>query len=103
MMSFEGWLNYIQNAQKTSIDTEKVRKIFYKFSDGAEMMEEYNVDTLVLMRRAWKKNEIVSFSDGTIQDLFNWDIELGDSFPSMNEKQYFLKESDNTVHFHLHK
>lgn len=95
-MSCESWLNYIRNARKSSITTGTIQKVSYVFDDGAEMLEEYNTETTVLMRRAWKKKEKIPFTRFN-DTIFDWDIELGDMFPRIDESNFFLKESTATV------
>lgn len=46
----------------------------YKFEDGKEMVEEYNVDTYVMLRRAWKVK-------GKLGGEGKWDVEVGDPIP----------------------
>lgn len=100
-MSFEPWLNYLRNAEKTSFITGKIRKVHYKFSDGAEMLEEYSMETGVLMRRAWKKKQDVlcmqRANDNLNKTLFNWDIELGELAPVTQTDDFMVKESNTAV------
>lgn len=100
-MSFELWLNYIKNAEKSSFITGKIRKIHYKFSDGAEMLEEYNMDTGVLMRRGWKKkNDVLCMQPGgedMNKTLFDWDIELGEVISTKQIDDFMVKESSTAV------
>lgn len=105
-MSFEPWLNYIKNAEKSSFITGKIRKVHYKFGDGAEMLEEYNMDTGVLMRRGWKKRNDVLCMQPAGEDvnktLFNWDIELGEVMSTKQIDDFVVKESSTAVRLHLH-
>lgn len=102
-MSFEPWLNYIKNAEKSSFITGKIRKVHYKFSDGAEMLEEYNMDTGVLMRRGWKKKNDVLCMQPAGEDMnktfFNWDIELGEVISTKQSDDFVVKESSTTVKY----
>uniref|UniRef100_A0A6M2DIZ7 Protein DPCD n=1 Tax=Xenopsylla cheopis TaxID=163159 RepID=A0A6M2DIZ7_XENCH len=68
------WLSLIRSAEKSAMIKDKLRKIHYKFPDGREMVEEYNTDTNVLSRRAWKKGSELG-GQGT------WIMELGDPLP----------------------
>ncbi|CAG4930432.1 unnamed protein product [Colias eurytheme] len=68
------WYRSLLNAEKTCLKEDKVRKIHYKFDDDKEMVEEYNVDTKVLLRRAWK-------SKGKLGSEGKWDVEIGDPIP----------------------
>ncbi|XP_050348704.1 protein DPCD isoform X2 [Nymphalis io] len=68
------WYNLLMNAEKTCLKDEQIKKIHYKFDDGKEMVEEYNVDTKVLLRRAWKMK-------GKLGGEGKWSVELGDPIP----------------------
>lgn len=65
------------------------RKIHYKFDDGREMVEEYNLETGVLTKRAWKKNNILKSS--------KWDVEVGDPLSECPEENIGLTESKDAV------
>lgn len=100
-MSFERWMNYIKDAEKSSIISGTTRKIHYKFKDDAEMMEEYSMETGILLRRAWKKKRNMLSTqmntncfDGSI---FHWNIELGDIYPATYDSNCLVKESNTTV------
>lgn len=102
-MSFGPWLNYIKNAEKSSFITGKIRKVHYKCNDGAEMLEEYNMDTGVLMRRGWKKkNDVLCLQpagDDMNKILFNWDIELGEVISTKQSEDFVVKESSAAVRY----
>lgn len=105
-MSFERWINYIQNADKSSIISGKVRKVHYRFNDGAEMVEEYSMDTGIIIRRAWKKKQNIDVHAGfdDLNDpLLDWDIEIGNTSVHLPEKadnsNFLVKESNTTVNF----
>ncbi|XP_041980187.1 protein DPCD [Aricia agestis] len=68
------WYRSLQNAEKTCLKQDKVRKIHYKFEDNKEMVEEYNSDTKVLLRRAWKVK-------GKLGGDGKWLVEVGDPIP----------------------
>ncbi|KAG8244065.1 hypothetical protein J6590_094011 [Homalodisca vitripennis] len=68
------WLSRIKNAEKTSIIQEGKRKFHYKFPDTEEMVEEYSLDTGVLLRRAWKRKS-------KIRGAGDWEVEIGDPEP----------------------
>lgn len=91
-MSFESWINYIQNAEKSSFCSGKIQNVHYKFTDGAEMIEEYSMETWILLRRSWKKKR--NILDGT---FVKWDIEVGDTFQSIDDLNFILKEADISV------
>ncbi|XP_031638844.1 protein DPCD [Contarinia nasturtii] len=87
-MSYENWMNYIKNAEKSSFISGKIRKIYYKFNDSKEMCEEYNMETGILFRRAWKKKQnILSTDDG-------WEIELGDTISNTKDLNQIIKETN---------
>lgn len=90
-MSAENWLQRIQNAKKTCIVENNLKKVHFLFDDRTEMVEEYNMQTDCLTRRAWRiKNELGG--EG------NWTVEIGDPEPSMmlNDNN-LIKESSSTV------
>lgn len=67
------------------------RKVHFLLENGAEMVEEYNMDTNVVMRRIWKKKN----SFGT--DI-GWTVEIGDPEPKENNIEIDgIQESSNTV------
>lgn len=68
------WYKSLLNAEKTCLKEDKIKKIHYKFDDGREMVEEYNVDTQVLLRRAWKLK-------GKLGGEGKWLVEVGDPIP----------------------
>lgn len=90
-MEYKNWMNYIQNANKSSIIAEKIRKVYYKFNDGKEMCEEYSMETGILLRRAWKKKpNILGDSD--------WDVELGETMPNRHDDiDNIIKETNTEV------
>lgn len=47
MASFNNWIKYIRDAEKTSIIKGNVRKIHYTFPDGNQMAEGLFVLTLL--------------------------------------------------------
>lgn len=102
-MSYERWLNYIQNADKSSFLIGKNRRFYYKFKDGAEMIEEYNMETGILSRRTWKRNVLRTIeinNENVFENSMDWDVEVGDMYTSGN-KSDLLQESDATVKIHV--
>lgn len=84
------WYNYILKADKSCLIQNNLRKIHYLFEDGKEMVEEYNTDTKVLTRRAWRtKNELGNEGD--------WDIEIGDPEPSCFKTEQLIVENSTQV------
>lgn len=100
-MSYEPWLNCIRNAEKSSFITGKIRKVHYKLNDGSEMLEEYSMDTGILMRRAWKKKTDVLCmkpADDNINNImYEWNIELGELVPMPSAGDFMVKESNTAV------
>lgn len=103
-MSFERWMNYIENANKTSIITGNIRKVHYRFEDGTEMIEEYSMDTGIIVRRAWKKKQKIDVHgafNSSIDPLLDLDIEIGNANVHLPEKvddsDFLVKESNSTV------
>lgn len=91
-MSFSEWISRLEKAEKVSIISSNCRKIHYKFLDGGEMVEEYNFQTGVLTRRAWKRNKF-------LQKNSPWEVELGDSVPDVihSDGELLMKESNTEV------
>lgn len=93
-MSYREWLELLSSAEKASIISGRCRKIHYKFPRGGqEMIEEYSLDTGVLLRRAWKRKKELRGDTG-------WEIELGDSIPDVargDDGGFIMKESNSEV------
>lgn len=90
-MSFANWLDRIKNAEKSSAINGRSRRVYYKFIDGQEMMEEYSMDTGVIQRRVWKRER-------TLGGEPDWEIELGDIVRSLNSRDKFVvRESETEV------
>lgn len=68
------------------------RKVHFLMKDGKEMVEEYNLDTNVVVHRMWKKKTNIG------QDV-GWSVEIGDPppTPSTNIEMYGMQESSSTV------
>jgi len=64
--------------------------------DGREMVEEYDMDTNVIVSRAWKiKNHFGTFVD--------WEIEIGNIEPKQNNLQTVgIQESSNSVRYYYY-
>lgn len=77
------WYKSLLNAEKTCLKEDKIKKIHYKFEDGKEMVEEYNVDTHVLLRRAWKMK-------GKLGGEGKWSVEVGDPIPDATPNTDFI-------------
>ncbi|CAH0548536.1 unnamed protein product [Brassicogethes aeneus] len=80
------WSTYLKNAKKSCMVDNKLKRVRYDFDDGKIMVEEYNMDTYVVTRRAWKKSTKIGDQD-------QWEIELGDPEPTYNKEEGVIKES----------
>ncbi|XP_025075461.1 protein DPCD [Pogonomyrmex barbatus] len=88
-MSCNSWLNIIQNAMKTAVIEDGKRKVHFLLENGKEMVEEYNLDTNVVVRRAWKAKNGFGTNIG-------WTIEVGDPEIKVdNIEIYGIQESSN--------
>ncbi|KZC11461.1 PREDICTED: protein DPCD [Dufourea novaeangliae] len=88
-MAGDRWLNLIQTAQKTAIIQDGKRKIHFLLEDGREMVEEYHIETNVLVRRAWKET-------GKLGQNVGWNVEIGDPEPMQNNIEVCgIQESSN--------
>lgn len=86
------WLAQLKNAKKSCMVQHNLKKVHYALADGREMVEEYNMDTNVVTRRAWKvQNKMGGEGD--------WNIELGDAEPNFNKdsEQILIKEDSSQV------
>ncbi|XP_072392841.1 protein DPCD [Diabrotica undecimpunctata] len=81
------WFIRLQKAKKTCIKQRDLKKVHYELDKGQVMVEEYNIQTGVLTRRAWKRL-------GKLANEEAWDIEIGDPDPTfLNKEEYSIKES----------
>ncbi|XP_003489607.1 protein DPCD [Bombus impatiens] len=88
-MAPEEWLRLIQNATKTAIIQDGKRKVHFLMEDGREMVEEYHLETNVLVRRAWKEK-------GKLGQDIGWKVEIGDPEPRQNNiEAYGIQESSS--------
>lgn len=71
------WFHSLLGAEKSCLKADKIKKVHYKFEDGKEMVEEYNADTQVLLRRAWKTKSKLG-GEG------KWEVEIGDPIPDLS-------------------
>lgn len=90
------WYKSLLSAEKSCLKQDKIKKIHHKFEDAKEMVEEYNVDTQVLLRRAWKVKTKLG-GDG------KWDVEIGDPIPDATPhvETAEILESNDQVSFKL--
>lgn len=84
------WLNQIKQAKKTCMLQDNLKKVHFDFENGREMVEEYNLDTNVVTRRAWKVK-------GQMGGAGEWEIELGDPEYSQKEHTLVIKENSSQV------
>lgn len=86
------WYKSLLGAEKSCLKDEKIKKVHYKFEDEKEMVEEYNVDTQVMLRRAWKVK-------GKLGGEGKWEVEVGDSIPDAtpNNDALDIMESKDQV------
>lgn len=90
------WVSDLLKAKKSSIVQNNLLKVHYALPDGKEMVEEYDMNTYVLTRRAWKiQNKIDCEGE--------WSIEVGDPEPTIMQQDSFIKESSSQVFACLHK
>lgn len=82
------WLTQLKNAKKSSIVDGKLKKVHYDFENGQQMVEEYNLDTNVLTRRAWKCKTGLKSDD-------QWDIEIGEPEPVFSKDDLLIKEDSS--------
>ncbi|CAH1155587.1 unnamed protein product [Phaedon cochleariae] len=82
------WLSQIKNAKKSCLVDRNLKKVHYAFENGREMVEEYNMDTNVLTRRAWKSKKELGLQD-------NWEVEMGDPEPTPSKDETLIQESSN--------
>ncbi|OAD57978.1 Protein DPCD [Eufriesea mexicana] len=88
-MAPEEWLSLIQNATKVAIIQDGKKKVHFVLEDGREMVEEYHLETNVLVRRAWKEKNRLG------QDI-GWNVEIGDPEPKQNNIEVCgIQESSN--------
>lgn len=69
------WFKSLQAAEKSCLKEDKIKKVHYKFEDEREMVEEYNTETEVLLRRAWKLKGKFGVDE-------KWEVEVGDPIPN---------------------
>ncbi|CAD1471824.1 unnamed protein product, partial [Heterotrigona itama] len=66
------------------------RKVHFLMEDGKEMVEEYHLETNVLVKRAWKEK-------GKLGQDVGWKVEIGDPEPKQsNIEIYGIQESSST-------
>ncbi|XP_066257688.1 protein DPCD [Euwallacea similis] len=84
------WFTQLQKAKKTCLVDKNLKKIHFDFEDGRELVEEYDLSTTLLTRRAWR------FNKGFNKNEDVWEVEVGD--PELNYKpddKYMIRENSN--------
>lgn len=85
------WFSQLKKAKKSCIVDGKLKRVHFDFGDGREMVEEYNLDTNVVTRRAWRCNRDLKGED-------KWEVEIGDPEPMYNkEEMLMIQENSNQV------
>ncbi|XP_018569951.1 protein DPCD [Anoplophora glabripennis] len=83
------WFAQLKKAKKSCIVDGKLKRVHFDFGDGREMVEEYNLDTNVVTRRAWRHNKELKGED-------KWEVEIGDPEPVYNkEETVLIRENSN--------
>ncbi|XP_063992541.1 protein DPCD [Diachasmimorpha longicaudata] len=77
-MASEQWLSVLQKAKKTAIIQDGKRKVHFLLEDGRELVEEYNLETNVVTRRAWREK-------GKLGQDVGWVVEIGDPEPKRED------------------
>ncbi|XP_066598530.1 protein DPCD [Prorops nasuta] len=77
-MAAESWLKALQTAKKTAIIQDGKRKVHFLFEDNKEMVEEYHLETNVVVRRAWREK-------GKLGQNIGWVVEVGDPEPKQQD------------------
>lgn len=91
------WLIDIKKAKKEALLEGNLKKVRYEFENGQEMVEEYNLDTNIVTRRAWRVKSKVGGDE-------NWEIELGDPQPNQFQNgNSLIKESSTQVNGEIKK
>ncbi|XP_014218386.1 protein DPCD [Copidosoma floridanum] len=77
-MAPEQWVKLLQDAKKTAIIQDGKRKVHFLMGDGREMVEEYSMETNVLVKRSWKEK-------GKLGQDMGWVVEVGDPQPKITD------------------
>lgn len=88
--TMEHWIGLLKNAKKESITEGNLKKVHYELAEGKEMVEEYNMETEVLSRRAWRVKTNLGGES-------MWEVEIGDPEPSALKPDDLIKESSSQV------
>lgn len=70
---------------------KNLKKVHYEFEDGKELVEEYDLTTNCVTRRAWRCNKELKGEE-------SWEIEVGDPTPKYNaEEKCMIREDASQV------
>ncbi|XP_071090278.1 protein DPCD-like [Haliotis cracherodii] len=85
------WLEKLKEAQKTCLVQDGRRKIHFTFKDGAEMTEEYDLQTSELVVRRWRRQ-------GQLGGAGKWETEVGEEIvPRRMEMEGMVESSSNPI------
>ncbi|CAG9770101.1 unnamed protein product [Ceutorhynchus assimilis] len=86
------WFTKLKNAKKSCLVDNNLKKIHYEFNDGKELVEEYDLSTNCLTKRAWRCNK-------QLKEEATWDIEVGDPEPQYNAEDKCMIREDSSQPF----
>ncbi|XP_061086657.1 protein DPCD isoform X1 [Conger conger] len=88
VIMLQSWSDSLKEAKKTALLQDGKRKVHYLFSDGKEMVEEYDVKTDDLTVRKWRKKS-------TLGAQGPWEVEVGDTSPVLTSEPHVIMESSS--------
>ncbi|KAM9327163.1 protein DPCD [Gastrophryne carolinensis] len=93
-MAAQHWLESLRAAKKTGLMQDGRRKVHYLFSDGKEMVEEYDQKTHELLVRKWRQKS-------TLGACGQWQTEVGEEPAPVVQviQNDFLKENSSNPVF----
>ncbi|XP_029950100.1 protein DPCD [Salarias fasciatus] len=74
-MASQSWMDVLKSAKKTALIHDGKRKIHYLFTDGKEMVEEYDLKTDELIVRKWRHKSTLGVQG-------QWQVEVGEPLTS---------------------
>ncbi|XP_045464661.1 protein DPCD-like [Harmonia axyridis] len=78
VVKMRSWLDELKDAKKSAIADQMLKKVLYELKDGRELVEEYDLQSNLVTRRAWKVKDQLGKQK-------EWDIELGDPEPNSED------------------
>lgn len=85
------WFSKLQNSKKSCIVDGTLKKVHYDFGDGRELVEEFDLNTHCVTRRAWRCNK-------ELKGETSWEIEVGDPEPNYSvEEKCMIREDAGQV------